>query len=172
MNKFLYAICVFGVVSQVSASATADDCGPLSPMGRHGATNGGMCKAPFKSCDNMMQLVTTFPPAVNVRRLAADGVTYIESTIPISSTTRVVDFKDVFASLRIPSAHRVMWNGVEIMQGNTNADGTLITLADIFAGVSGGIPMIEVVMDSSRSPMMTPAPQPIENGNVSPIKVD
>jgi hypothetical protein len=166
MNKFLYTMCVFGVVSQVSASHNVAD-EALSPQGHHGATNGGMCNGEVYG---NTQPAIEFPPAVKVARLGADGGTYIVSTIPVSSTTRVEDFKsELLSSLRIPSAHRLMWNGVEVMRESVSEeDGSLITLATIFKGV-GEIPVIDIIMDSGRSPMLTPTP-PLLEGEISPLK--
>lgn len=168
MKKYLLTACLLGTVSQVSAAAAADGVGvgPLSPVGHHGAKNGGMSKTVYQSCD---ELTVTFPPAVRIKRLAADGVTFIESIFPISRATRVADFKaELLNSLRVLAASRYMYNGAEIMKESVNEDGTLITLASVFSGIAG-IPTIEIVKDSSRSPMLTPAPQPAGDGKISPL---
>lgn len=90
MKKYLLTACLFGTVSQVSAAADAVGVEPLSPVGHHGTKNGGMSGTVYKSCD---ELTVTSPPAVRIKRLAADGVSFIESIFPISRATRVVEFK-------------------------------------------------------------------------------
>lgn len=168
MNKFLLTACLVGTVSSISAASdAANHEEPVSPAGRHGTKSGGMSSKVFKSSDDV--LTTTFPSIVLVKRLASDRETILESTIHISRTDRVVDFKaGLISGCRIPSAHRLELNGVEVMKDNVGPDGALITLAEIFTGISG-VPTLEVIVDLGRSPMLTPAPQPVEEGKISPM---
>lgn len=163
MNKFLYAVGLLGTMSHAAEAAAHE--GALSPQGHHGGKNGGMCGTAFRHCDEAATLIIT------VRQLdETRGVIGKPRDFPISSNMTVPDFKAILMeALRIPAAHRIMWNGVEVMRENVDAERALITLASIFNGVSG-ILTIDVIVDHGRSPMLTPVPG--LSGDVSPLKVD
>ena len=157
MNKFLYAVGLFGTVSNLAASAdvVASDApqGPLSPVGYHGGKHGEMCET-----------------IVTVRGVEEKGRTTRETrNFPVNGETTVVDLRAaIITAFRIPAAHRLMWGDVEVMKRNVNSEGDLITLASEFSGVAG-VPVIDIIADPGRSPMLSPVPV---SGDVSPLKVE
>lgn len=170
MKKILYVMGLLGTASNLAASAdavvSAAPEGPLSPQGYHGVQNGGMCDTVYGSSE------VSSPTVITVRVLGGNGKNTLETrSFPVTDGTLVAEFKsNLISTLRISAAHRLMLNGVEVMRVNVDKDGELLTLASVFSGTSG-VPIIDVVADPGRSPMLSPVPEGA-NGEVSPLKVD
>lgn len=170
MNKLLYVLSLLGTISHVVAAdefvVGRDNEGPLSPQGYHGVQNGGMCDTVYGSSE------VSSPTVITVRVLGGNGKNTLETrSFPVTDGTLVAEFKsNLISTLRISAAHRLMLNGVEVMRVNVDKDGELLTLASVFSGTSG-VPIIDVVADPGRSPMLSPVPESV-CGDVSPIKVD
>jgi hypothetical protein len=164
MYKFLCLISLFGVISPVSGAFDAADLenkpfSSLSPV--------GVCEC--SSRREELPSITYFPFLVNVKSLAADGQTFIESRFPIHRDTSVKEFKCTLKSaLKLPANARIMWKGVQIMKTSVNLiTEEFITLASLFNGEKSPPPphTLEVKNDGREFPVCT-AMLPSIRGNI------
>lgn len=187
MKKYTYilGVSMLSLVSQVSAAATVlntpADQEPYSPAGQelyspaghHGSRNGGMTKGLPSSASTASFSVAIVQPAALEFLIPGDhGTATPTAMLAFSSTESVADLKArIIEGYRLPAGIRFMVGEQEVMRDVVRC-GTLVTLAEAFAGKSG-IVQITVVLDSSRSPMHSamPTPQPGSPSAATPLEL-
>jgi hypothetical protein len=151
MHKFLFLMSLLGAISHVSVASDAiglkdESFSPLCSPSL--AVFGGSSRSEWASN------LTFFPFSVNIKSLAANGLTFVEVRFPVSRDTSVRDFKGMLMSaLRFPANARITWKSVEIMKTCVNAPtGEPITLSALFSGIID-TPTLFGENDGSQSPV-------------------
>lgn len=145
----------FTATSSLFGACMTEATEPESPMGYHGVSRGGMCGKVFSSTN-----LNAAPIGIKVVRRNAAGE-LVDSILPVDSKTTVYHLKNQFMDGGwVGSGYRIEYKGEEIMRESVDkASGALITLAQVFEGVSE-MPTIHLIADTSRSPLPSTTASP------------